>query len=315
MGYSQNKNQFRKGDTIYYSWKENMTTKENAKKLAHILDVVTYEGRPLYKVEMFKLDTISDTYYKVESLNTTYMESLSRQGKNITYWRNGNKSAEGMMKKSRRVGFWEAWYEDGTKMSEREYFEQKKLLKKKTKPSKLLNFWNRKGEQTLKDGTGEYFYENKNGSEHKGSMANYEKQGIWIGFRKDGSRMYKETYKNGKLKKGESWDKKGKKYNYKEVFVNTTYSGGMDGIRRMIVRNFRTPKYAIENGIGGVMLVTFTVDKKGKVKDIEVKRKLCEPCDNEAIRLVRMLKKWKPAKHRGQNVNVKYTLPLRIDIQ
>ncbi|MEQ6124685.1 energy transducer TonB [Pseudotenacibaculum sp. MALMAid0570] len=312
FAFSQNDVSYKRSDTIFYSSSEKITNKEEAKKLAVVKGYLRYKGKILYKADMFKLDEEDEFYYKTETFYTHYFESIGRERKQITYWKNGNKSAEGLIKKSRRIGTWLTWYEDGTKMSERKYFEQKKLLGGKSIPSQLINFWNKKGEQTVKDGTGEYFYETEKGAEHKGKIINYKKEGVWIGFRKDGSRIYKETYKNGKLKKGESWDREGKKYKYKEVFVNTKYSGGSKGLAQMIMKNFRTPQYAIDNKIEGLMLVTFKVNKNGEVQDIEVRKKLCGPCDQEAIRIVSLLKKWRPAKSRGQKVNVKYTLPLRI---
>lgn len=312
VALSQSEANFSVGDTVYYTLRDKITDKKRSKKYAVINNSSRYDGKLLYNADMYKYDSLSNSYYKLETFNTHYFEIIGRIGLSTIYWKNGAKSAEGTMKKGRRVGLWKNWYKNGKKMSERMFFEQKKLLKRKSKPSQLVNFWDRKGKQTVTNGTGEYFYETENGAEHKGKIINYKKEGLWIGFRKDGSRIYKEIYKSGKLKKGESWDKFGKRYTYKNVFVNTSYSGGMKGLKKMIIRNFKTPHYAMENNIEGVMLVSFQVDKKGEVKNIEVRKKLCGPCDQEAIRLVKLLKKWKPAKSRGQNVNVRYTLPLRI---
>jgi TonB family protein len=309
---SQRNINIRVGDTINYTLKDKITEKRTSQKYAIVKSSIDYKGKLLYNADMYKLDTISDLYYKLETFNTHYFESITRIGKHTIYWKEGEKSAEGMMKKGRRIGLWKNWYKNGEKMSQWMYFEQKKLLKKKYKPAQLINFWNRKGEQTVKDGTGEYFYITEKGAEHRGKIVAYKKQGLWMGFRKNGERMYKEVYKNGKLKNGESWDKYGNRYTYKEVFVNTSLSGGMKRLQKMIVKNFMIPKYALENGIQGLMLVQFTVNKEGHIENIEVRKKLCKPCDREAIRMVKLLKKWKPAKSRGQNVNVKYTLPLRI---
>ncbi len=87
----------------------------------------------------------------------------------------------------------------------------------------------------------------------------------------------------------------------------------MKGIANTIIKNFRVPAFAKNNNIRGSMLVNFTVNKKGNVVDAKVVRKLCKPCDKEALRIVNLLKQWIPAKSRGQNVNVKYALPLRIE--
>lgn len=310
---AQNSSKFKVGDTIYYDKKFRITTSKTYKSLAIIRNKWKVANKALYNLDSYSLDTVSNYFYKTSNYDTKILETWSRSGKNINYWKNGNKSSEGLMNNNRRDGVWTDWYKDGSKKSERQYFAPQKVFEK-TKPSRLINFWNASGKQTVTKGTGNYSYESSLGFEQKGNLVNFNKEGEWLGFRKDGSLYYKEVYKKGKLKKGESWDKKGKKYTYKKIFVETSYSRGMKGIEAVIVKNFTVPAYAIENGIEGSMLVNFTVDKTGKVINPKVVRKLCIPCDKEALRIVSFLKKWKPAKNRGQLINVKYTLPLRIKL-
>lgn len=308
---SQNSINFKVGDTIYYDKKYKITTANNAKILV-IVKEKFLNHTTNYTVDLYKLDTVTDFYHKKAYFQTKALESLSKTGNYIDYWKNGNKMSEGVMYNNKKDGLWREWYKDGSIKSESTYFAPKKVFNK-VKPFQLINFWNLSGEQTVTNGTGYYSYESSSGSEQKGKIVDYKKEGEWIGFRKDGSVYYKEIYKKGKLKKGESWDKKGKKYTYKEVFKQTTYSRGMKGIAHTIIKNFRVPAFAKNNNIRGSMLVNFTVNKKGNVVDAKVVRKLCKPCDKEALRIVNLLKQWVPAKSRGQNVNVKYALPLRIE--
>ncbi|WP_445456665.1 energy transducer TonB [Flavobacterium sp. HNIBRBA15423] len=82
-----------------------------------------------------------------------------------------------------------------------------------------------------------------------------------------------------------------------------------------IKRNFTYPEEALENRIQGKVDVSFIINEFGKIKDIkasasnekEYDKKLLE---TEAIRIVSILPKFTPGKHKGKIVNVKYGLPI-----
>tara|TARA_R110002073_G_scaffold89852_7_gene212557 strand:+ start:20936 stop:22372 length:1437 start_codon:yes stop_codon:yes gene_type:complete len=62
------------------------------------------------------------------------------------------------------------------------------------------------------------------------------------------------------------------------------------------------------------IVMLFKIDKQGEIKDIRVKaphEKLKEEC----IRIIKMLPKMLPGEQDGKPVGVKYTLPMRIDVE
>ena len=67
---------------------------------------------------------------------------------------------------------------------------------------------------------------------------------------------------------------------------------------------------AKEQGIQGKVILQFVVKKDGSVGEVKVLRSLSPDCDNEAMRVVRNLPKFKPGKQNGKPVNVWYTLPI-----
>lgn len=70
------------------------------------------------------------------------------------------------------------------------------------------------------------------------------------------------------------------------------------------------PKEAKENGIQGRVLLQFTVDEDGNVRDVKVAKGV-HPClDKEAVRVVSSSPKWTPGKSRGKPVPVTYTFPV-----
>ncbi len=62
------------------------------------------------------------------------------------------------------------------------------------------------------------------------------------------------------------------------------------------------------------IIMLFKIDKQGNVTDIRAKAPHPK-LQKEAIRIVRLLPKMKPGKQRGKPVGVKYTLPVRIDVE
>ncbi len=59
----------------------------------------------------------------------------------------------------------------------------------------------------------------------------------------------------------------------------------------------------------------FVVEKDGSISDVKVLRGIGGGCDEEAVRVVKSMPKWKPGKQRGQPVRVYYTLPIDFKIK
>ena len=78
--------------------------------------------------------------------------------------------------------------------------------------------------------------------------------------------------------------------------------------------NLVYPKIAQENGIQGRVIVRFMVNKDGSISNIQIVRSLDPTCDKEAIRIIKSLPKFIPAKQNGVNVAVWYTLPITFKL-
>ena len=67
--------------------------------------------------------------------------------------------------------------------------------------------------------------------------------------------------------------------------------------------------------IKGSVYVRFTVKKDGSLTDIEVVRgmeNLCPDCNEEALRLIKNMPKWKPGYFYDKPVDSKYILPIKF---
>ena len=102
---------------------------------------------------------------------------------------------------------------------------------------------------------------------------------------------------------------------YEEVEVKPEYPGGMGELGKLLNSNLKYPLISFENGVQGEVLVQFVVDKEGNVEEVTVSKGVDPYLDAEALRVIKMMPKWKPGKHEGKEVNVKCTIPVGFRLQ
>ena len=93
------------------------------------------------------------------------------------------------------------------------------------------------------------------------------------------------------------------------------FPGGMDKLLEYLGKNIKYPTIAQEQGIQGRSIIEFVVNKDGSIVDPKVIRSLHPKCDEEAIRVIKAMPKWKPAiNENGKPVRVKYTVPVQFKL-
>ncbi len=97
-------------------------------------------------------------------------------------------------------------------------------------------------------------------------------------------------------------------YNY--VKDEPLFPGGSKALLAYIDKNLRYPTFSAERGIQGRVLLSFVIEKDGSTSNIQVIRSPIDDLNNEAIRLVKEMPKWKPGMLDGKPVRVKYMLPI-----
>ena len=90
------------------------------------------------------------------------------------------------------------------------------------------------------------------------------------------------------------------------------FPGGDAALQKFIRDNIKYPALAKEKGISGKVYLSFTVDKDGTVKDIKVVRGVGGGCNEEAIRIVKLMPKFKPGRQSGKNIACQMTLPFNF---
>ena len=102
---------------------------------------------------------------------------------------------------------------------------------------------------------------------------------------------------------------------YEAVEEKPEYPGGMGELSKLLSSNLKYPLISQENGVQGEVLVQFVVDKEGNVEEVTVFKGVDPYLDAEALRVIKMMPKWKPGKHEGKEVNVKCTIPVGFRLQ
>jgi len=95
-----------------------------------------------------------------------------------------------------------------------------------------------------------------------------------------------------------------------------TFQGkSKDAFRIWIQQNLKYPQIAAENGISGRVFVSFVVNEKGEVTNVQVARGVDPSLDREAVRVVKSSPKWTAGKQRGRPVRVSFTFPIVFQLQ
>jgi protein TonB len=86
-----------------------------------------------------------------------------------------------------------------------------------------------------------------------------------------------------------------------------------------IYENIKYPAIARENGVEGMVVVSFVVEGNGSISAPEVVRDIGAGCGDEALRVVKLMnelnKKWIPGRQRGRPVRVQFNLPVKFQLQ
>jgi len=93
------------------------------------------------------------------------------------------------------------------------------------------------------------------------------------------------------------------------------FPGGEKALLEYVAKNIKYPQIARETGIQGRVFVGFVVEPDGSVSNVKILRGIGGGCDEEAMRVIKSLPKWKPGKQRGKAVRVSYQIPVVFKLQ
>lgn len=95
----------------------------------------------------------------------------------------------------------------------------------------------------------------------------------------------------------------------KDLVKRPYYPGGMKALKAFIGKNLQYPKEALKHKIEGMVAVRYEINYKGEVVKVKLISTLGYGCDEEAIRLVNLLKFEVP---RNRKLKLKFYKNLQI---
>jgi TonB family protein len=104
-------------------------------------------------------------------------------------------------------------------------------------------------------------------------------------------------------------------FNTASVQHKPEFPGGDAAMFQYLANNIKYPTVARDNGIQGKVIISFIVAKSGAIEDVQVVRGIGGGCDQEGVRVVKSMPKWKPGMNDGKPVKVKFTLPLSFKLE
>ena len=94
------------------------------------------------------------------------------------------------------------------------------------------------------------------------------------------------------------------------IDVYPRFPGGDDARLAFLKRNVRYPQTALQSGIQGVVVVVFIIETDGTLSNVRIERSVPGGCDEESVRVVRMMPRWEPGKRQGKAVRVMVRMPV-----
>jgi protein TonB len=99
-----------------------------------------------------------------------------------------------------------------------------------------------------------------------------------------------------------------------KVEEDPEFPGGKEALLEFIGKNTQYPAEAIDNNIEGRVILKFVVNPNGSADRTEILKGVDPLLDQEAVRVVSTLPKFKPGKQNGVAVSVWYTVPVLFKI-
>jgi len=131
---------------------------------------------------------------------------------------------------------------------------------------------------------------------------------------KNGSVKRLEKYKNGQFVKGKKYDENGKRVRFTKFQRPPTYKGGYQRMIAYLNRTIHYPARAKDLKENGTVIVSFIVTKEGKVEKPIVEKSVHKLLDEEALRVVRIMKQWTPGTLNDQKVNTRLSIPITFGL-
>jgi periplasmic protein TonB len=102
-----------------------------------------------------------------------------------------------------------------------------------------------------------------------------------------------------------------------EIFMNVDqgaeFQGGKVAFAEYLRKNIVYPTYATENKVNGIIFVHIVVNRDGSLQDFRLYKGIEKSCNEEVMRVVKMMPNWIPARKNGINVRQRLIIPINFN--
>ena len=102
--------------------------------------------------------------------------------------------------------------------------------------------------------------------------------------------------------------------NFRIVQQMPEFPGGGSAFIQWLTRQLRYPPVAQSQRIQGRVVVSFIVNKDGSIADVKLEKSVNALLDREALRVIRMMPRWKPGVHNNQPCRTMVAVPVVFKI-
>ena len=102
--------------------------------------------------------------------------------------------------------------------------------------------------------------------------------------------------------------------NFRIVQQMPEFPGGGSAFIQWLTRQLRYPPLAQSQRIQGRVVVSFIVNKDGSIADVKLEKSVNTLLDREALRVIRMMPRWKPGVHNNQPCRTMVAVPVVFKI-
>lgn len=92
------------------------------------------------------------------------------------------------------------------------------------------------------------------------------------------------------------------------------FPGGAAEFMKWLTKNLRYPASAQSQQVKGRVVAQFIINRDGSVTDLEVTEHLNRACDNEVLRVLRMMPKWQPGLMDAKPCRTKVCIPVVFNL-
>ena len=92
------------------------------------------------------------------------------------------------------------------------------------------------------------------------------------------------------------------------------FPGGAAEFMKWLTKNLRYPSSAQQQKVKGRVVAEFIVNKDGSVSDLQVVEHLNMACDNEVLRVLRMMPNWQPGLMNAKPCRTKVCIPVVFNL-